>query len=59
MEIVPKGSLLTVEARISPADIDQIAMGQSTIQATNRLQSEHDAGVHRPGCSGISGCGGR
>ncbi|WP_281040995.1 HlyD family type I secretion periplasmic adaptor subunit [Rhizobium sp. BK068] len=30
MEIVPKGSLLTVEARISPADIDQVAIGQST-----------------------------
>lgn len=28
MEIVPKGSALTVEARIAPQDIDQLAIGQ-------------------------------
>lgn len=30
MEIVPQSSALTVEARISPQDIDQIAIGQTT-----------------------------
>lgn len=30
MEIVPQSSRLTVEARVAPQDIDQIAIGQST-----------------------------
>ncbi len=31
MQIVPQGSKLTVEARIAPQDIDQLALGQSAI----------------------------